>query len=148
LKDLESFLENPKDHQTAMFCALHATRTDEDGLLDGIHPLAFAAKANAEDTPNFYQAMNSEDAEGFYHAMEEEYDLLESQFDAWEIVPHSVPETCGKNILGTTWAFKRKFYPDGCVKKLKAWLCICGDQQMEGVDFFETYSPIVAWSTV
>jgi len=31
LKDLESFLENPKDHQTAMFCALHATRTDEDG---------------------------------------------------------------------------------------------------------------------
>jgi len=34
LKDLESFLENPKDRQTAMFCALHATRTDEDGLLD------------------------------------------------------------------------------------------------------------------
>jgi len=24
-----------------MFCALHATRTDEDGLLDGIYPLAF-----------------------------------------------------------------------------------------------------------
>jgi len=105
-------------------------------------------KANAEDTPNFHQAMNSEDAEGFYHAMEEEYDLLKSQFDAWEIVPCSVPEAHGKNILGTTWAFKRKHYPDGHVKKLKAWLCIHGDQQMEGIDFFETYSPVIAWSTV
>jgi len=77
LMDLGSFLENPKDHQTAMFYMLQATRTDEDGLLDGFHPLAFVAKANVEDTPNFYMAMNNEAAaEGFYNAMEEEYDLL------------------------------------------------------------------------
>ena len=148
LRDMGSFLKNPKDCQTTMYCALHDTKVDEDGLLDSIHPLAFAAKANAEDTPNFHQAMNSEDAEGFFRAMEEEYDLLESEFEAWEIVPRSIPESRGKNILGTTWAFKRKRYPDGSVRKLKARLCIRGDQQVEGVDYFETYAPVVAWSTV
>ena len=53
-----------------------------------------------------------------------------------------------KRIFDVTWAFKRKRYPDGSVKKLKARLCFRGDQQVEGVDFDDVYSPVVAWSTV
>ena len=34
------------------------------------------------------------------------------------------------------------------VRKLKARFCVRGDQQIEGVDFFDTYAPTVAWSTV
>ena len=34
------------------------------------------------------------------------------------------------------------------MRKLKARLCVRGDQQVEGIDFFETYAPVVAWSTV
>jgi hypothetical protein len=37
--------------------------------------------------------------------------------------------------------------PDGTVLKLKARFCVRGDLQEEGVDYFETYAPIVAWST-
>ena len=47
-----------------------------------------------------------------------------------------------------TWALHRKRYPDGRVKKLKARFCARGDKQIEGVDFFETYVPVVSWNTV
>ena len=32
--------------------------------------------------------------------------------------------------------------------KLKAHLCVCGDQQTYEVDYFESYSPVVQWRTV
>lgn len=38
-------------------------------------------------------------------------------------------------------AFQMKFFLDGLIKKFKAWFCVCGDPQTEGVDFFETWSP-------
>lgn len=64
----------------------------------------------------------------------------------WLQTIYDVPE--GANILDSTWVFKRKRAPDGTVKKLKARFCVRGDQQIEGVDFFDTFAPVVAWSTV
>ena len=51
-------------------------------------------------------------------------------------------------MLDTTCILKRKRYPDGTVDKLKARLCVRGDQQEEGVDYFDTYTPVVQWGTV
>ena len=34
------------------------------------------------------------------------------------------------------------------MRKHKARFCCCGDKQIAGVDFFESYAPVVAWSTV
>jgi hypothetical protein len=34
------------------------------------------------------------------------------------------------------------------IKKLKSRFCACGDTQIEGVDIFETYAPVVQWSTI
>jgi hypothetical protein len=53
-----------------------------------------------------------------------------------------------KNVLPSTWAFKIKRYPDGRVKKFKARFCAWGDIQKEGIDYFETWAPVVQWSTV
>ena len=50
--------------------------------------------------------------------------------------------------MGSLWAFRRKRYPDGRIRSYKARWCPRGDHQKEGVDFFETYAPVVAWSTV
>ena len=38
--------------------------------------------------------------------------------------------------------------PDGSPLKFKARYCVRGDLQREGVDYFETYAPVVQWSTV
>ena len=37
----------------------------DEELLNNIHPLAFSARANAEDTPRYDEATHSPDAAGF-----------------------------------------------------------------------------------
>jgi hypothetical protein len=45
-------------------------------------------------------------------------------------------------------AFKIKCFPDCTLKKFKARFCAQGDHQKEGIDFFETWAPVVQWSTI
>ena len=62
--------------------------------------------------------------------------------EVWDEVPKSDAKT---KILPVTWVFRRKRTPTGKIKKFKARLCVRGDLQ-EGD--FETFSPVVAWSTI
>ena len=69
------------------------------------------------------------------------------ELNTWTVVQKSsLPK--GANLLPSTWAFKLKRYPDGRMRKHKAQFCVRGDKQIEGVDYFESYAPVVAWSTV
>jgi hypothetical protein len=45
-------------------------------------------------------------------------------------------------------AFKCKQYHDGSDRKLKARFCVCGDKQVEGVDYFDNYAPVVTRTIV
>ena len=63
-----------------------------------------------------------------------------------EVKRTSVP--AGKKILGGTWVFKRKRNPEGKIIKYKARYCVRGDQQVAGVDYFESYAPVTMWYTV
>ena len=47
------------------------------------------------------------------------------------------------NDIDLTWDFKCKHYPGGLIQKFKAQFCARGNQQLEGIDFFETYAPVV-----
>jgi len=123
--------------------AFFRQQTDDNGLLLDWHPLVFSARANSDDLPTYREAMKSPDADGFMDAMAEEIETLELM-GAWEVVDRPV----GQNVLPGTWALCRKRYPDGRVKKLKARFCARGDKKIEGVDFFETYAPVVSWNTV
>ena len=116
-------------------------------LYQSPHPLAFSARANAEDTPKLHEAMSSLDREGFIQAMHDKISQLEA-LDAWSVVPRSKAIQQHRRILASTWAFKRKRFPDGSVKKLKARICVRGDQQVQDVDYFDTFSPVVQWATI
>ena len=68
--------------------------------------------------------------------------ILTDDKDAWDVVVHE----SWMNILPSTWAFKCNWFPDGRVQKLKARFCVRGDRQVEGVDFFLTFAPVVNWT--
>ena len=146
---IDSDLNTRQDSLTKQYDVLHMLcRYDFDEDLQlGTHPFAFAAKANAEDTPTFNEAMSSPDREGFIEAMKKELDALDGM-EAWDVVPREKAIKTGRKIIASTWVFKRKRYPDGTVKKLKARLVARGDQQVEGVDYFDSFSPVVQWSTI
>ena len=86
--------------------------------------------------------MGGDHADDYWKAMKTEIATLESM-GAWEVVERSDD----MNVIDSTWAFKCKRYPDGLIKKFKARFCARGDQQLEGIDFFETYAPVVQWTT-
>jgi hypothetical protein len=71
--------------------------------------------------------------------MYDELTTLVCKFDCWVYVLCS-PDM---NVLPSTWVFKIKRYPDGHVKKFKARICAQGDRQKEGIDYFETWAPVV-----
>ena len=52
------------------------------------------------------------------------------------------------NLLSYTWELRCKRFPDGIIQKFKARFCARGDQQIKGVDYFETYSPVFMWTTI
>ncbi len=80
----------------------------------------------------------------FWQAMRMELKTLIKDFDCWSLVL----QTPGMNVLPSTWAFKIKRYPDGTVKKFKARFCTRDDCQKEGLDYFETWAPVVHWRTI
>jgi hypothetical protein len=116
-----------------------------DLIVNWIHPLFLKAKAAAskDDNPNWWQAMRGPFADDYWKAAITEIETLENM-GAWDVVDR--PEN--GNVIDSTWAFKVKRFPDGLIKKFKARFCARGDQQVEGIDFFETYAPVVQWTTV
>jgi hypothetical protein len=111
--------------------------------IEEFHPLALATKAADEDTPNWTKAINGPNSEGFWEGMWKEIVTLQ-KLGAWE----QVPRPKGVNVILTTWAFKIKRYPSGLVRKLKSRFCVRGDMQKDGIDVFETFAPVVSWTTV
>ena len=87
--------------------------------------------------------MNAPFRDEYWNAACREIETLE-EMDAWGVVDCHYD----MNILEGIWAFKLKRFPDGMIKKFKARYCVRGDQQLEGIDFFETYAPVVQWTTV
>ena len=112
--------------------------------LEEMHPMALSTKANAADHPTWEQAMNGSEAKGYWEACKKELHTLETKRDAWEVVQRQP----WMKVLPSTWAFRCKRYPDGSVRKLKARFCARGDKQIEGVDCFDTFAPVVNWTTV
>ena len=65
----------------------------------------------------------------------------------WHLIKRSEIPKRKKTIL-SIWSFKRKRYPDGRIMKYKSRLCAHGGMQQWGVDYWETYAPVVDWLSV
>ena len=109
-------------------------------------PLALAAKTTDADadTFTFQEAMNHPESDGFWQAAKKELETLTKTMDVWD----EVDREPWMNVLPSTWAFRIKRFPNGLIRKFKARFCARGDKQIHGVDFFDTYAPVVSWTTV
>jgi hypothetical protein len=109
-----------------------------------VHPLFLKAHSAASkaDNPSWHKATRGKFADEYWKAMKLEIATLEN------INAGLVIDQDDHHVIASTWAFKCKRYPDGLIKKFKAQFCAQGDQQLEGIDFFETYATVVQWTTI
>ena len=116
----------------------------EELIVSYVHPLFLKAHSAASkaDNPSWQEATRGKFADKYWEAMKLEIATLEN-IDAWSVVDRYDSNGAPHHVIPSTWAFKCKGYPDGWNKKIKACFCARGNKQLEGINFFVTYAPVV-----
>jgi histone deacetylase 1/2 len=123
------------------------TADDDNETACDDNPLLFAFAASADpDTMYLHEAMKQPDRNKFLEAMQKEIND-HTENGHWRIVHRSeIPK--GMPILPAVWSMKRKRrISTREVYKWKARLTAHGGKQQKGVNYWDTYAPLVQWST-
>jgi hypothetical protein len=92
------------------------------------------------------QMFKAPDAQKFIQCQKDEMDKLHDM-DIMDVLPiESLPPRA--RLLCSIWSYRRKRLPNGVLSKYKARLCANGKEQAFGRDYWETYAPVAAWSTI
>ena len=75
--------------------------------------------------------------------MDDEMKVLQINH-TWDLVPRP----SNANIVSSKWVFRTKFLFDGSIERFKARLMAKGYTQLPGLDYMDTFSPVVKASTV
>ena len=114
--------------------------------IDLADPRILAAETSQKDNIYLDKAMEAADHEDLIKSTEKEIKDLTTE-DVWEILPKSLLPTSA-HIIRLIWSFKRKRNPFVELIKHKARLCVHVSMQREGIDFNNTFAPVVNWSTI
>lgn len=109
---------------------------------DGIFkPRAFSIDTVVPKEPDTVQQALSDLK--WKQAIKDEYDALMKN-GTWSLVER----TPDMNPISTKWIFRIKYKKDGTVERFKTRLVTRGFQQTAGVDFFDTFSPVIKPTTL
>lgn len=105
-------------------------------------PRALLAQSSPENKEPSYFTKASKSSL-WREAMNKEFTAL-LQNGTWSLVQLSP----NKNIVGCRWVYRIKRKADGTIEHYNARLVAKGFHQQEGVDFLETFSPIIKHATI
>ena len=101
------------------------------------------AAGEDDDPKTMEEALSSSEKEEWKAAMRNELESLHKN-DVWDIV--ELPE--GRKAVGSKWVFKRKRDADGNIERHKARLVAQGFTQKSGIDYDETFCPVVRFESI
>lgn len=108
--------------------------------------VALLSNAESDNPKSFSQAISGCDAGIWKDAMNDEHKSLMDN-NAWKLVPRPV----NRNVVSCKWIYrvKEEQKVDGCLGiRHKARLVARGFSQIEGLDYYETFAPVVKFTSV
>lgn len=102
---------------------------------------AFCLSISSTYEPQFFHQANK--LQHWHDAMNAEIAALQDNH-TWVIT--DLPSN--KVPIGCKWVYKVKLKADGSIERYKAWLVAKGYTQCEGLDYYETFSPVAKLTTV
>jgi len=113
---------------------------DRVGCISGHLVLQVSVGDESEMEPTSYeQAIGCPASKKWKEAMQEEYESL-MENGTWSLM--KLPQ--GRKSIGSKWVFKLKRDEHGVVNRHKARLVALGYRQVEGIDYSETYAPVLS----
>ena len=104
--------------------------------------MTLATEKDDNRSYTFKQILQQEDRAGFIKVVLKETNDHKTK-EHWEVVPRSEKPANVKTILAI-WAFKRKRYPDGRIRKHKTRLCAHGGMQTFLVLIIGRHMPLLS----
>ncbi|GJX63505.1 retrovirus-related pol polyprotein from transposon TNT 1-94 [Tanacetum coccineum] len=95
-------------------------------------------KGKCNDPESFEDAITCDQSAHWREVIEDEQNSM-SKNNVWELA--ELPK--GANPVGCNWVFKTKLNPNGNINRYKACLVAKGYTRNEGVDYKETFSPVL-----
>jgi hypothetical protein len=114
-------------------------------ILNNLDP-TYAMQIRDSDVLTHAQMKRQVDANKFVEAQRPEIDGL-MDINTSEFIPNIdlPPPTLYLDLI---WTYRRKRRPGGSLKKYKARLCMNGSRQIQGIDYMESFAPVIQWSTI
>lgn len=132
-----------KRRNTAL-CDVNETNVVGTRLRERRPSVNMMAMLAVEDEPKTYEeAVNSAERANWLTAMEDEYNSLIAN-GTWILVD----KPTNQKIIDNKWVFKLKRNTDGSIERFKARLVVRGFTQEYGVDYEETFSPVVRFVSI
>lgn len=89
------------------------------------------------------KALSGPEAQKWKEAANEEYSSLIKN-GTWKLT--TLPQN--RKAISNRWIFKRKYDQDGNISRYKARLVVRGFSQIAGLDYLETFAPVIKFTTV
>ena len=120
---------------------IHQPKLRTDGTMAWASVLAaFSATKHTQEPRDYKEALR---IPHWRDAMEAEFAALQNN-GTWRLVP----PISDINLIDSRWIFKVELHADGSIERYKARLVAKGYKQRYGLDYDETFSPVVKPATI